>query len=91
MTTLFKTKDPTERTLDAILSHEIRKLNTHLPKQRRTMSDLMKSTDPTIEAVDGTSILLRTVEMEELSRIVPIGIPRSTQTAHNNSAQNGIG
>ncbi len=72
MTNVFKTKDPMERALDAVLTHEIRKLNTHLPKHRRTMSDLMKSTDPTIEAVDGTSILLRTVEMEELSRIVPM-------------------
>jgi uncharacterized protein (UPF0216 family) len=72
MTNVFKTKDPMERALDAVLTHEIRKLNTHLPKHRRKMSDLMKSTDPTIEAVDGTSILLRTVEMEELSRIVPM-------------------
>ena len=72
MTNVFKTKDPMDLRLDAVLTHEIRKLNTHLPKHRRTMSDLMKSTDPTIEAVDGTSILLRTVEMEELSRIVPM-------------------
>ena len=72
MTNVFKTKDPMECALDAVLTHEIRKLNTHLPKHRRTMSELMKSTDPTIEAVDGTSILLRTVEMEELSRIVPM-------------------
>ena len=72
MTTVFRTKDPMERALDAVLTHEIRKLNTHLPKHRRPMSDLMKSTDPTIEAVDGTSILLRTAEMEELSRIIPM-------------------
>jgi uncharacterized protein (UPF0216 family) len=71
MTPVFGPKDPMERTLDTILTHEIRKLNTHLPKHRRTMSDLMKSTDPAIEAVDGTSILLRTVELEELARIVP--------------------
>ncbi len=71
MTTVFRTKDPMERALDTVLTHEIRKLNTHLPKHRRTMTDLLKSTDPTMEAVDGTSILLRTVEMEELSRIVP--------------------
>ena len=68
---MFRTKDPMERAFDAVLTHEIRKLNTHLPKNRRTMRDLMKGTDPTIEAVDGTLILLRTVEIEELSRIVP--------------------
>jgi len=71
MTNVFKSNDPMERALDAVLTHEIRKLNTHLPKHRRTVSDLMKNTDPTIEAVDGTSILLRTVEIEELSKIVP--------------------
>ena len=71
MTNVFKTKDPMDRALDAVLTREIRKLNNHLPKHRRTMSELTKSTDPTVEAVDGTSILLRAVEMEELARIVP--------------------
>jgi uncharacterized protein (UPF0216 family) len=71
MISVFRAKDPMERALDAVLTYEIRKLNTHLPRHRQTMSDLMKSSDPTIEAVDGTSILLRTDELEELSRIVP--------------------
>jgi uncharacterized protein len=71
MTNVFRAKDPMERALDTILTHEIRKLNTHLPKHRRTISDLLKSTDPAVEAVDGTSILLRRVELEELSKIVP--------------------
>ena len=71
MTNVFRTRDPLDRALDAVLTHEIRRLNSHLPKRRRTMSDLMKSTDPTIEAVDGTSILLRTIEIKELSTIVP--------------------
>jgi uncharacterized protein (UPF0216 family) len=71
MTNVFRAKDPMERALDTILTHEIRKLNTPLPKHRRTLGELLKSTDPAVEAVDGTSLLLRTVELEELSKIVP--------------------
>lgn len=68
---MFKSKGTLDRAFDAVLSHEIQKLNTHLPKQRQTMSELLRRTDPTVEAVDGSSILLRTAELEELSMIVP--------------------
>lgn len=68
---MFKSKGTLDRGFDAVLSHEIQKLNTHLPKQRRRMSELLMRTDPTVEAVDGSSILLRTAELEELARIVP--------------------
>lgn len=70
---MFESKGPLERAFDAVLSHEIRKLNTHLPKFRRTMSELLKGTDQTVEAVDGTSILLKAAELEELASIVPKG------------------
>lgn len=68
---MFKSKGPLDQAFDAVISHEIRKLNTHLLKQRQTMSELLKSTDPTVEAVDGSSILLKTAELKELARIVP--------------------
>lgn len=68
---MFKSKGPQERAFDALLSYEIRKLNTHLPKQRRTINQLLKSSDLTVDAVDGSSILLKTAELEELSRIIP--------------------
>jgi uncharacterized protein (UPF0216 family) len=35
------------------------------------MSELLKMTNPTIETVDGSSILLRTTELEELARSTP--------------------
>jgi uncharacterized protein (UPF0216 family) len=68
---LFTSKGPLERAIDAVLTHEIRKLNSHLPKQRRAMSELLKLVDPTVDAVDGSSIVLRTDELQELARIVP--------------------
>ncbi len=71
MTNMFKSKNALERPFDAVLSHELQKLNTHLPKQRRTLSDLLKTMDPTIEAMDGTSILMKTSELQDLAKIVP--------------------
>ena len=68
---MFKSRSTLERVFDAVLGQEIRRLNTHLPKQRRTLSELLKGTDPTVEAVDGSSILLKTSELQELAEIVP--------------------
>jgi uncharacterized protein (UPF0216 family) len=36
------------------------------------MSELLKRTDPPVDAADGSSILLRTAELQELARIVPL-------------------
>jgi uncharacterized protein (UPF0216 family) len=57
--------------MDAMLSRELRTLNIHLPKQRRTLSELLKSADPTVEATDGSKIVLKRSELEELAKIVP--------------------
>jgi uncharacterized protein (UPF0216 family) len=68
---LSKSSSTPDRTFDTLLTREIRKLNGHLPKQRRTLSELLRSHDPTVDTVDGSSILLRTSELEELAKIVP--------------------
>jgi len=47
------------------------KLNTHLPKQRRTLKELLVETDPILVAVDGSTIVLRKDEIEQLAQIVP--------------------
>ena len=60
-----------DRALDAVLGHELRKLNTHLPKQRRSLTEFVKLKDPTVEANDGSAIVLKKSELEELARIVP--------------------
>jgi uncharacterized protein (UPF0216 family) len=57
--------------MDAVLGHELRKLNTHLPKQRRNLSELLLLKDPTLEATDGSSIVLKTTDLEELAKVVP--------------------
>jgi uncharacterized protein (UPF0216 family) len=68
---LFESKDPLERAFEAVLGYEIHKLNTHLPKLKRTMSELLKATERTVEAVDGTSIMSKALEVQELARTVP--------------------
>lgn len=68
---MFASRSTMERAFDAVLAHEIRKLNTHLPKQRRTLSELLTTKDPTVEAQDASFILLKADELQELAKIVP--------------------
>ena len=71
MNSTFDSKSTLERTFDALLGRELMKLNTHLPKQRRSLRQLLTETDPTLAAMDGSTIVLKKEEIEELSRIVP--------------------
>ena len=71
MRSTFNTKSPLERTFDALLGRELRKLNTHLPKQRRTLKELLAEANPALPAVDGSTIVLRKEEIEQLAQIVP--------------------
>jgi len=68
---MFNSKGTLERTFDALLGREIRKLNTHLPKHRRTLKELLRDEDPTLPTVDGSTIVLRKEETQELAQIVP--------------------
>ena len=68
---MFNSKSTLDRTFDALLSRELRKLNTHLPKQRRTLKDLLAEENPTIPTMDGSLILMKKAEIEELAKIVP--------------------
>ncbi len=68
---VLNSKGTLERAMDAVLGRELRTLNTHLPKQRRTLSELLKSANPTVEAADGSAIVLKRSELEELAKIVP--------------------
>jgi len=60
-----------ERTFDALLGRELRKLNTHLPRQRRSLKELLADANPTIPTMDGSNIILMRKELEELGEIVP--------------------
>jgi uncharacterized protein (UPF0216 family) len=68
---LFDSTRSLNRALDAVLGHELRKLNTHLPKQRRSLTELLKIKDPTVEATDGSAIVLKRSDLDEVAKIVP--------------------
>jgi hypothetical protein len=67
----FNTKSTLERTFDALLGRELRNINTHLPIQRATLKELLAQPNPTLPTVDGSMIVLRKEELDELSRLVP--------------------
>jgi len=64
-------QDVLERAFDAVLKEEIRKLNTHLPRNRKTLEQLLTEDEPHVEAMDGSQIPFKKKELAELSRIVP--------------------
>ena len=63
-------KRPTDRIFDSILQEEVRRLNQHLPKQRRTLAELLKEETPQVSSIDGKSIVMRKEELEKLASIV---------------------
>lgn len=53
------------------MSHEIRKLNEHLPKRRRTLKELLNEKIPEIQSLSGDSIIIKSEELRELAAQVP--------------------
>src|SRR5208282_371582 len=68
---MINSKTPFDRTFDALMGRELQRINAHLPKQRRALSELLKLSNPTVEAVDGSTILLKSSELNALAEIVP--------------------
>ena len=60
-----------DRFVDTMLREEMRRLNAHLPKNRRTLKDLLKEDPPTVPTVDGGRIVMKKSELEELAESLP--------------------
>jgi uncharacterized protein (UPF0216 family) len=60
-----------DRFFDALLRDDMRKLNSHLPKNRRTLKELLSDPAPRISAASGDFIRMKRHELEELSRSLP--------------------
>ncbi|MBO0888172.1 DUF61 family protein [Candidatus Bathyarchaeota archaeon] len=65
-----------DRFTDAVLRDEIRKLNTHLPKSRRTLEELLRDPSPSVESVSGHKMKMRRDELDRLSSSLPEDGPR---------------
>lgn len=60
-----------DRFADAVLRDEMRRLNTHLPKNRRTLENLLADPSPSVVSVSGHPIRMKKEELDELSRSLP--------------------
>ena len=60
-----------DRFSDALLRDDMRKLNSHLPKNRRTLKELLNDPSPRVPAASGDLIKMKKPELEELSRSLP--------------------
>lgn len=60
-----------DRFADALLRDEMRRLNTHLPRNRRTLEELLADPSPSVESVSGHSIRMKKEQLEELSKSLP--------------------
>lgn len=60
-----------DRFIDVLLRDDMRKLNSHLPKNRRTLKELLSDSAPRVLAASGDSIRMKKSELEELSRSLP--------------------
>ncbi len=60
-----------DRFFDAMLRDEMRRLNTHLPKNRKTLKELLGEDPPSVTSVGGQEIRLRQNELENLSSSLP--------------------
>lgn len=60
-----------DRFADALLRDDLRRLNSHLPKQRRSLENLLNDPSPRVPSVSGHVIKMRRSELEELSSALP--------------------
>jgi len=56
--------------LDTMLRDELRKLNAHLPKTRKTVRELLDEESPSVSTVGGGRIAMKKTEIEELSSVL---------------------
>jgi len=60
-----------ERAFRAFMEEEVRKLNQHLPKTKKSLKALLEEATPSVETLDGRVILMKRVELEKLAKLVP--------------------
>jgi len=63
--------EPRDRFVDALLRDDFRKLNSHLPKERRTLKELLSDPTPRVLAASGDFIRMKRNELEDMSRSLP--------------------
>ncbi|MGQ9542470.1 MAG: DUF61 family protein [Candidatus Bathyarchaeia archaeon] len=67
-------ESPLEKTLKSILREEVRRLNQHLPKRKKTLRALIDEDEPSVETIDGGTIMMRREELLRLAELVPTSL-----------------
>lgn len=57
--------------MKSLLKEEVKRINLHLPKRGKSLSELLREDEPKVEAIDGSLIIMRKNELAELARTVP--------------------
>jgi uncharacterized protein (UPF0216 family) len=65
-----------DRFVDAVFREELRRLNSHLPKNRRSLEDLLADSSPTVTSVSGHLIRMKKEELDDLSKSLPAEAPK---------------
>lgn len=60
-----------DRFTSALLRDDLRRLNSHLPRERRTLAELLKEVAPMVGSVSGDQIRMKVSELEELAHSLP--------------------
>ncbi|MHA1607945.1 MAG: DUF61 family protein [Candidatus Freyarchaeota archaeon] len=60
-----------ERFFKALWKSELQKLNDHLPREYKTLSQLLKENDPAVPTVGGDLIFLDKADLETVASLVP--------------------
>ncbi len=62
-----------------MIKEEVRRLDEHLPKTRKSLKTLLKEETPAVETQDGRSIIMKKKELEKFAEIVPANLQDKIQ------------
>ncbi|MEM3737306.1 MAG: DUF61 family protein [Candidatus Bathyarchaeia archaeon] len=54
-----------------LFREEVRKLNLHLPRSRKSLKQLLNEKDPQVDSLGGEKLLFKRRDLEEAAKIVP--------------------
>jgi uncharacterized protein (UPF0216 family) len=60
-----------ERAFRMMLKEEVRKLNQHMPKERKSLRTLLNEQTPSVETLDGGSTVMKKMDLQRLAEVVP--------------------
>jgi len=64
-------ESPLEKCFRSLLREEVKRLNQHLPKRKKSLKELIVEDEPSVEAIDGSLIVMSKDELLRLAGIVP--------------------